>query len=117
MADIVSTVSTALNIASRLKAISDKIRDAEFRNLVADLSIELAEVKLKAASLLEENAGLREQLLKLQSAGGERCPKCGNRTFELIGSRPHPTFGEVGVVERTYKCSDCGFQEAKTVET
>ena len=58
MADLISTVSTALTIASRLKEISDKIRDAEFRNLVADLSIELAEVKLKAAGLLEENAKL-----------------------------------------------------------
>ena len=117
MADIVSTISTALSIASRLKEVSEKVRDAEFRNLVADLSIELAEVKLKVANLLEENAKLKGQLLTLQSAGGEQCPKCGNRTFELTSSKPHPTFGELGVVERTYKCSTCGFQEAKTIET
>jgi hypothetical protein len=45
----------------------------------------------------------------------DACPKCRKRTYELASSRPHPMGGIVGKVERTYKCSACGFTENKLV--
>jgi ribosomal protein L37E len=116
MADLVSTVSTALTIVSRLKEISDKVRDAEFRNLVADLSIELAEVKLKVAGLLEENAKLRQQLNELDTTPADPCPRCRKRTYVVTKSVPDKQFGELGGIRRTYACSSCGFTEEK-IET
>jgi hypothetical protein len=50
------------------------------------------------------------------SGGAGLCPKCGQRTYKLEGSRPHPVFGDMGVSERAYKCSECNFSESKTVE-
>lgn len=116
MGDLIATVSTAITLATRLREISKNVGDAEFKNLLADLSLELADAKLKIADLLNENAGLREKLNSLTSATGERCPKCNNRTFEIISTRPHPIFGEVGAKEREYKCSACGFAESKFID-
>ncbi len=116
MGDIIATVSTAITLATRLREISKNIEDAEFMNVLADLSLELADAKLKVAGLVAENAALKEKLHSLTSATGERCPKCNNRTFVLISSRPHPIFGDVGAKEREYRCSECGFAESKFIE-
>lgn len=116
MADILTTVSTAISLASRLREISKNIEDAEFRNLLADLNLELADAKLKMAVLISENAEIKEKLDALTSATGESCPKCNNRTFQIVSTRPHPTFGAMGVKEREYKCSGCGFEESKLIE-
>jgi len=107
--EIMNTISTALSIASRLKEIGKNINDAEFKNLLADLSLELADTKLKIVEVVEENAKLKEKILELESADGEKCPKCGNRTFEITSTEKHSTFGVLGVMERQYKCSSCGF--------
>jgi hypothetical protein len=48
---------------------------------------------------------------------GDVCPKCKNKTFELISTRKHPVFGDAGVHERFYKCSKCEFEETKTADT
>jgi hypothetical protein len=43
--DFIRSISTALTLASRLKAVNDRIKDAEFQGLLADLQVELAEAK------------------------------------------------------------------------
>jgi len=116
MADIISSVSTAITLAGRLREISKNIENAEFKNLLADLSLELADAKLKMADLISENAAMKEKLNALTSATGELCPKCNNRTFEIISTKKHPTFGDLGAQEREYKCSGCGFAESKFIE-
>lgn len=117
MADIISGVSTAITLAKRLREISKNIEDAEFKNVLADLSLELADAKLKIAEVITENAELKERIHSLTSANGEKCPKCNNRTFEIVSTRPHPIFGEVGAKERNYKCSGCGFAESKLIKS
>lgn len=117
VSDLISSFSTVISLASRLREISKNIEDAEFKNLVADLSLELADAKMKIAALISENAEMKEMVHALTSASGEVCPKCNNRTFELISTRPHPTFGRLGCKERQYKCSGCGFSEAKMVNS
>ncbi|MCV3263343.1 hypothetical protein OGZ01_11815 [Vibrio harveyi] len=51
MADLLSSVSTAISLATRLREIGKNIEDAEFKNILADLSLELADSKLKMADL------------------------------------------------------------------
>jgi regulator of replication initiation timing len=75
--------------------------------------IELKEIVI---SLQEENFGLRTENLSLRqqlelSEKGERCPKCRKGAWNLVESNPHPIFGEAGVLERKYKCSECDFSE------
>ncbi len=116
MGDLITTVSTAITLATRLREISKNIESAEFKNLLADLNLELADAKLKIADLINENAELSEKLNSLTSATGERCPKCNNRTYEIISTKPHPIFGEMGAKDREYKCSTCGFAESIFIE-
>lgn len=116
MADIISSVSTAITLATRLRDISKHIEDAEFKNIVADLSLELADAKMKMAELISENAVLKEKLFSFTRTSGELCPKCNNRTFEIISTKPHPTFGDLGAKERLYQCTGCGFQESKLID-
>ena len=111
MGDIVTTISTAISLASRLKEISQNIKDAEFKNLLADLSLELADAKMKIASLIDENTDLKTKLSALENAEGELCPRCHKRGWHLEESKPDKIFGNLGGMRRLYKCSFCGFSE------
>lgn len=111
MTDLIASLSTALSLTSRLREISANIRDAEFKNLLADLSLQLADMKLKLADVMEQNRVLTERVRELEQADGEPCPKCRKRSWELQGSRPDPLFGQLGGTRRSYKCSSCGHAE------
>ena len=73
--DIVTSLSTAVELARRLREISKNVETAEFKNVLADLVSELADAKLNAASLKEqiaalseENRSLKDQLAAASSA-------------------------------------------------
>lgn len=74
--DIIKTISTSISIAQRLCEISRNIADAEFKNLLADLSGELADIKLEAAALKERVAALQEEnaLLKQTASPTDERP-------------------------------------------
>ncbi len=118
MTDLISTASTAIQLVGRLREINKKIANAEFSNALADLAIELSELKIKVAGLLEENDQLKRQLAQKQSAvlefkdfayysasgDGPFCPGCydGNgKTIRLTKlSEPFTAFG-------SHSCSTC----------
>lgn len=64
--DVISTISTSIGLARRLREVSKNIADSEFKNLLADLLSELADAKLEAASLKEKLVALQEENLLLQ---------------------------------------------------
>jgi regulator of replication initiation timing len=74
--DIISTISTSIALAQRLREISKNVADAEFKNLLADLSSELADLKLEAAALKERIASLQEEnaLLKQTASPADEGP-------------------------------------------
>ncbi len=115
MNDLIGSLTTAVSLAARMREISANIRDAEFKNLLADLSLQLADAKLKMADLIEHNRVLSERVRELEHADGEPCPKCRKRTWELQGSHPDRLFGVAGGVRRTYKCSSCKHAEEELV--
>ncbi len=123
MDDIISSISTAISLAKRLNEISKTIQDAEFKNLLADLSLELADVKLRLADVIDENANLKKELHLLksqteagsnlmikdgmyynQSGDGPFCTGCYDikrQVVRLIKQKdPFTEFGE-------YKCPGC----------
>jgi hypothetical protein len=65
--DIISTVNNSITLVKRLREIAKNISDAEFSNLLADLSMELADVKLESASLKEELASIKDENRILKS--------------------------------------------------
>jgi ribosomal protein L37E len=114
--EVIASVANAISLTKRLKEISDNIRDAEFKNVLADLSIELAETKLKVAELLSENAELKNQLQSINTSPADPCSRCRKRTYTVSKSEPDKEFGDLGGLRRTYLCSACGFTEDK-IET
>lgn len=62
MSDVVMAIQTAIEIVGKLRALSKKVEDAEFKMLLADLSGELADAKLDVANLKMELAKTKEQL-------------------------------------------------------
>ena len=109
----ITAITNAIGLLTRLKKISENIRDAELKNLLADLSLELAEVKIRMAGLMEENLELKNKIKELESVEGDPCPKCRKRGWQIEKSEPDEVFGELGGIRRTYKCSLCGFTESQ----
>jgi len=113
MSDLFPAISRAVTLATRLRVISDRGRDAEFRAIVADLLLELAEVQLKFDELMNENAALQGQLQSHANPKGERCPRCFEFGWRVTSSRPH---GQLGATVHTYSCGKCGLKEEVTVK-
>jgi hypothetical protein len=115
MTDVMQSLAHAIDIAKRLREMNEKVKNADFANLIADLNLEFADVKLKLAGVMERNLKLKERIRTLEAIDADPCPKCRKRIYELESSRPDPTFGDMGAIRRTYKCSGCGFSEQKLI--
>jgi predicted RNA-binding Zn-ribbon protein involved in translation (DUF1610 family) len=113
MSDLLPGISRAVALATRLRVISERGRDAEFKQLVADLLLELAEMQLKLDELLTENAALKGQLQSHANPKGERCPRCFEFGWRMTSSRPH---GQLGGMVQTYTCAKCGLKEEAIVK-
>ena len=115
MSEIIS-VSSAIAIVKKLKQISDKIKDADFKNLLADLNLRLAEIKTQQAECMEEKGRLKAKIATLEATSGEKCPRCRQVGWRLESSHPDPIFGEAGGMRRRYKCALCGLSEEKLMD-
>jgi hypothetical protein len=93
--------------------MSERGTDAQFKQLVADLLLELAEVQLKLDELMKENAALKGQLQSHSNPQGERCPRCFEFGWQVTSSRPH---GQLGGMVQTYGCAKCGLKEEVVVK-
>lgn len=108
MSDLISTATSAIQIVTRLRDINKNIANAEFSNALADLAIELAEIKIKVAGLLEENEALRRELERKNAleltfskyayftsdGDGPFCPLCYDSQGKAIRLTKGPyTFG------------------------
>lgn len=89
-------------------------------SLTIEAQEEIMRLRDHAISLLENNIGHREEIIKLKErirelASVDRCPKCKKETYKLQSSdisRNRPK-----VNRRIYECSDseCGFSERKDI--
>jgi hypothetical protein len=113
MAELISSISSAIAIVKNHRELSDKLKNAELKGLLADLNVELAEVKMRLADVLQENTELKAQARAMQTPTHDPCPRCGKRTWSVHATRPDPNFGDMGGSLRTYKCSECGLSEEK----
>jgi hypothetical protein len=68
MNDVITAINHSISIVTRLREISKNITQAEFKNLLADLSNELADAKLNIANLKEQIAEQAEELRALKTA-------------------------------------------------
>jgi len=68
MMDVVASINQSITLVGRLREISKNIAEAEFKNLLADLSNELADAKLQIAALKEQLALQAEEIQALKRA-------------------------------------------------
>ena len=81
MHTVITSINNAITLAQRLREISKNIEDAEFKNVLADLSLEMADTKLALAQVTEENAELKSELIKLKHSRGESSSDLIFKTF------------------------------------
>jgi hypothetical protein len=67
MHDIVSGLTSVLSIASKIRDINERLKDAELKGMVVGLMEELTDLKLAMINLKEENIQLREDLVAERS--------------------------------------------------
>jgi hypothetical protein len=88
--------------------------DRQFDALKAERDALKAEnLKLQAqVNPLKREVERFKQQEKASSSGidpqGRVCDHCGSAKVKRTGSRPHPTFGDVGVKLAVFSCGACG---------
>lgn len=68
MDDILAGITNAITIVGRLREVSKNISEVEFKNLLADLSGELADAKVQIADLKERLAIQAQEIQALKRA-------------------------------------------------
>ena len=66
MVDLVSSISTAIDIVKKLRELGKKVSEADFKMLLADLTSELGDAKLSAANLKIELAEAKGHIQELE---------------------------------------------------
>lgn len=61
MIEAIQAIQTSIEIVGKLRELSKKVSDTDFKMLLADLSSELGDAKLEAANLKSELAFLRQE--------------------------------------------------------
>ncbi|KAB2891591.1 MAG: hypothetical protein F9K32_03600 [Desulfobulbaceae bacterium] len=116
MADILASVSSAINLAEKLEEKSSTLENTELKNILAELSLGLIEIRDKIAEYLTERNVIDIGNCVLFGESCELCPVCKNFTLESISCKPHPIFGDIGGTDREMRCSLCGFGESRYVD-
>jgi hypothetical protein len=82
----------------------------------------IMELRQAAMDAQEDNIALRNRIIQLEqkirdleNLDGDPCPRCRKRTWIVEDSVPDPTFGELGGIRRTYRCTECDLTESTVV--
>jgi hypothetical protein len=110
MSDLTASISHALTLATRLRSMSEKIKDGEFKRVLDALLLELAELQLKLDQLMSEYIGLKGASPGQPAAQvqGACCPRCGALGWKVSATKPTKT---PGVISQIYACGKCGLKE------
>lgn len=96
--EILSTIQTALGISKQIRDLADNVATAELKLAIANLTEQLAEIKLQAVDLAEKNRELLAKIEKLSkppelqfrenayfkvNGDGPFCPSCHDSQSQL----------------------------------
>jgi len=123
MIEVVEGVNAAITTVKKLNELNEKIKNAEVKMLIADLSIQLSDAKISISELLDRNRVLQEEINSLKSDqcepltfkdgvyfdsnnDGPFCPGCydGKKQKHRILPVAAPLHRKMGV----HQCSVCG---------
>lgn len=92
------------------EAIKKEKENHEYENQALQLNLQNAEQKIRQ---------LEEQISKIYNSNpdGYVCDHCANPSLTRTGSRPDPTFGDLGVKQKIFTCDSCGKESFFTPNT
>jgi predicted RNA-binding Zn-ribbon protein involved in translation (DUF1610 family) len=96
-------------IKAEYEALERKCSDLQSKN--GALQLEVEQLRSRSGSLESEL-----DMLKSGAFATYVCDHCGSPDLVRIGSRPDPTFGDLGVKQKVFKCNKCGQESAFTPE-
>ena len=85
----------------------EKIKILETENQTLHLNVQKAEQKIRQ---------LEKQISTIHNSNPEGyvCDHCASPTLTRTGSRPDPTFGDLGIKQKLFSCDKCGKESAFT---
>lgn len=113
MNELAQMIGSCMGLVARLRTLSERSRDPDFKQIVADLLLQLAEVQLKLDEVLSDGSAPKAQ----GKPQVELCPRCGELGWKPVDTRGQGTVGISGRMSRTYKCAKCGLKEEVPVGT
>lgn len=81
---------------------------------VANLQNENSALKLDKSQLQEQIINIHSKESHSSNPHGYVCDHCGDHNLKRTGSRPDPTFGDLGVKQALFSCLICGKESAFT---
>ena len=88
MVEIITGLTSAIDIVTKLNALNEKIKDADIKMLIADLNIELAKAKNSIAELITENQKLKSEIDNLRNNKTEKLQFKGGAYYDTTGDGP-----------------------------
>ena len=103
--------SPTLRIVKTVREIDKDFDTAALKAQMAEIYGNLADVKMALTDAQVTIHGKDQKIRELEKAiedlrSGETCEVCQSGQMKTIDIKPHPTFGEVGVQEKTLQCDN-----------
>lgn len=131
MPDVIASISAAIALSRQLVDLNAKVKNAEFQSILSDLQLQLAEVKIRLADVLQERDDLKrklqakDELPEVRVVGdvyytteheGPYCTSCYDANERLIRVTP---MGGPFQLHAKYRCNMCKghFQGEDTPES
>ncbi|WP_299980447.1 cell division protein ZapB [Desulfobacula sp.] len=108
---LINEHGSATILKERISLANDKYSLLENKNEILKEQNSVFEQKIKM--LESENNALK---LKMQQTEQYVCDHCASPSLKRTGSRPDPTFGDLGVKQKLFTCNKCGKESAFTPE-
>jgi len=107
---LITEHGSAAILRERISLANDQY--ALLEKKVSDLQSENECLKLDNSKLQEQIKNLENRVTRNSNPKGYVCDHCGSPQLKRTGSRPDPTFGDLGAKEALFVCLDCNQQSA-----
>lgn len=128
---LINEHGSATILKERIALANDKYSLLENKNKILEETNTLLEKKIKTLEMENQTfhlnvqqgkqriSQLETQLDKIHSSNphGYVCDHCGSPSLTRKGSRPDPTFGDLGIKQKLFTCDMCGKESAFTPDT
>jgi hypothetical protein len=88
MVELITGLTSAIDIVKRLNLLNEKIKNADIKILIANLNIELANAKNNISELIIENQELKNEIIELKNTKIEKLQFKDGAYYDSVGDGP-----------------------------